>query len=73
LKVIQCQRIPPVNDKVIIKFLKNCQIKEKHYKVNDQEEIEVNKPYLITATIENKRKNADVAYTIKIEPYDRKK
>ena len=35
LKVIQCQRLPPVDGKVKIKFLKNCIFNEKKRKVGE--------------------------------------
>lgn len=73
LKIIQAQRLAPVNNFVRIKFLKNCILNEKPYKINEQEEVEVNKPLKMLATIENKRKNVEVTYSIFIEPYERKK
>jgi hypothetical protein len=39
LKIIQCQRLAPIEGKVKIKFLKNCKIDEKVYKINDLEEV----------------------------------
>jgi len=39
LKVIQAQRLAPVDGKVRIKFLKACLLNEKAYKQGDQEEI----------------------------------
>jgi hypothetical protein len=39
LKVIQAQRLAPVDGKVRIKFLKACLLNEKVYKQGDQEEI----------------------------------
>jgi hypothetical protein len=73
LKVIQCQRLPAVEGKVRIKFLKNCVMGEKHYKINEQEDVEIGKAFVVTATVENKRKNAEVAYTMRIEPHDKRK
>lgn len=73
LKIIQAQRLAPVDGKVRIKFLKNCLVNEKPYKMNEQEEVEVNRVIKFVATIENKRKNVDVTYYIYIEPYEKKK
>lgn len=36
LKVIQSQRLAPIDGKVRIKFLKNCILNETPYKINDQ-------------------------------------
>lgn len=73
LKIIQCQRLPAVEGKVKIKFLKSCLMEEKQRKIGEIEEVEISKPLSLVATIENKRKNAEVQYQVIIEPHIKKK
>ena len=39
LKIIQCQRLPAVEGKVKIKFLKSCLMEEKQRKIGEIEEV----------------------------------
>lgn len=39
LKVLQCQRLPAIDGKVKLKFLKNCVFQEKKYKIGEIIEI----------------------------------
>lgn len=51
LKVIQCQRLPAMQGKVQVKFLKNCLVEDKQYKANELEELTINKEYKVIAFI----------------------
>ena len=56
VKMIQCQRLPPVDDKVSLKFLRAMLLNGEECKELSVQKVEVNKPFKVEIDIPNKTK-----------------
>lgn len=57
VKMIQCQRLPPVNGEVSLKFLRDMILDEDiACKTNDIRKVDINKPFKAKIDIVNKTK-----------------
>jgi hypothetical protein len=69
MRILQCQRLQPLDGKAYVKCLRDMKINEENCKKNDLKEVKVNTPFTVKVEIKNIEDDStcEVAYKYIIE------